>query len=311
MTEWYYADRQGQQQGPVQTEDLLALRNAGQIGMETLVWRNGMSGWQAFATIADEVLPAPAAAPQATTPIPPPAAAEPVADGSYSMYDVATPVARDDAQASDPYAAPRTQLGNDNGIHRDGHVVYAGFWKRVAAAFIDAFALGIPLALVMGLIGAITGAGAGYAFSARSSAFGHPGLTLVSYLLTAAMYGWFYSNTSLMATPGKLAVGIKVVRSSGEPISFLRGFARYWASFISLLLLFAGYIMVAFTDRKQALHDIICDTIVVDKWAYSEHPEWQDDTLGTVTKVVLGLGIALLVLVFFVTCTAAARLAGA
>lgn len=306
MSEWYYADRQGQQRGPVQSQELLALRNAGQIGMDTLVWRNGMSNWQAFATVANEVMPPPSetaspmqgtsmyemATPVASTPVdaapaPTPAAAAPVVDGSYSMYAAATPV----AQASDPYAAPRAQVGS-GGAHQGGHVVYAGFWKRFAASLIDGFALGIPLAIVMGILGAIFGISNG--FSRSANAFDNPGLTLFSYLLTASVFAWFHSNASMMATPGKLAIGIKVTRSDGETISFLRGFGRYWATVLSALPLCIGYMMAGFTERKQALHDMVCDTIVVDKWAYTDHPEWQDDSLGTGTKIVLGLGIALI-----------------
>mgnify|MGYP006195412263 CR=1 FL=1 len=64
-------------------------------------------------------------------------------------------------------------------------------------------------------------------------------------------------------------------------------------------------LMVAFTERKQALHDMICDTVVVDKWAYTENEHLQQPALGTVTIVVLvvsglvtvaaiGVGIAMI-----------------
>ncbi|MBS0214824.1 MAG: RDD family protein [Proteobacteria bacterium] len=304
MSEWYYADRQGQQRGPVQSQELLALRNAGQIGMDTLVWRNGMSNWQAFATVANEVMPPPSetaspmqgtsmyemATPVASTPVdaapaPTPAAAAPVADGSYSMYAAATPV----AQTSDPYAAPRAQVGSGS-VHQGGHVVYAGFWKRFAAYIIDCFAIGIPVGILIGFAGAIFGVQSSFS---RGLAGGNPGFTFLSYLLTGLVFAWFHSNASMMATPGKLAIGIKVTRSDGETISFLRGFARYWAYLIlGIITLCIGLVIAGFTERKQALHDMVCDTIVVDKWAYTDHPEWQDDSLGTGTKIVLGLGIA-------------------
>lgn len=326
MTEWYYADRQGQQRGPVQTQELLSLRNSGQIGMETLIWRNGMNGWQAFATMANEIVPSqaavptpmqgssmyelasPVAAPTPEIPAAPAPAAVPAAAGSYSMYDVATPIQHADAQANDPYAAPRAQVGPGTLAVQGGHIVYAGFWKRVAASLIDVFAIGIPVGIVIGILGVIFGIDTG--LSARTRGLGNPGINLLSYLLQAVVFAWFYSNASLRATPGKLAIGIKVVRGDGEPISFLRGFGRYWAYLLSAIMLGIGYLMAAFTDRKQALHDMICDTVVVDKWAFSEHPEWQDDTLGTVTKVVLGLGIVLFVGFFFVMCSVIAGLAG-
>ena len=65
------------------------------------------------------------------------------------------------------------------------------------------------------------------------------------------------------ATPGKMAVGIKVVRSDGERVSYLRAFGRYFAEILSGLIFLIGYIMAAFDDEKRALHDRICDTRVV------------------------------------------------
>lgn len=54
--------------------------------------------------------------------------------------------------------------------------------------------------------------------------------------------------------------------------------------------------MAAFTQRKQGLHDLICDTLVVDKWAFINTPELQCADLGTVTIVILVLGATLTVL---------------
>src|SRR5690606_39717364 len=89
------------------------------------------------------------------------------------------------------------------------------------------------------------------------------------------------------ATPGKMLIGIKVVRTDGSRISVLRGVGRYFGALLSGLVLCIGYLMAAFTGRKQALHDMLCDTLVVDKWAFTEHPEWQRRELGTATIVVL------------------------
>lgn len=59
-----------------------------------------------------------------------------------------------------------------------------------------------------------------------------------------------------------------------------------------------GFIMAAFTERKQALHDMMCDTLVVDKWAFTEHPELQQRGLGTVTIVILVLAALAMVALF-------------
>ena len=111
---------------------------------------------------------------------------------------------------------------------------------------------------------------------------------LTSILIPMVYLAWMHSSSN-QASLGKMAVGIKVVRTDGERISFLRGIGRYFGYMLSSLLLMIGLIMAAFTDRKQALHDFICDTLVVDKHAFTSHPELQRDELGSVTIAILVL----------------------
>ena len=111
-------------------------------------------------------------------------------------------------------------------------------------------------------------------------------VALVTLLLQLFYYAFFHASFNA-ATPGKMLIGIKVVRSDGKNISFLRAVARYFATIPSAIILGIGYLMAGFTDRKQALHDMICDTVVVDKWAFSEQPEMQRHELGTAALIVL------------------------
>ena len=67
----------------------------------------------------------------------------------------------------------------------------------------------------------------------------------------------------LAATPGKMALSLKVVRSDGSPVGLGRSFARYFAKILSGLILGIGYIMAGFDVEKRALHDRICDTRVI------------------------------------------------
>ncbi len=57
-----------------------------------------------------------------------------------------------------------------------------------------------------------------------------------------------------------MAVGIKVVRGNGERLTKARAFGRYWAMLLSSFTLGIGFLMAAFTERKQGLHDMVCDT---------------------------------------------------
>jgi uncharacterized RDD family membrane protein YckC len=73
--------------------------------------------------------------------------------------------------------------------------------------------------------------------------------------------------SSLQATPGKLALGIKVTDMQGNRIGFGRALGRNLAKIISAIILYIGFIMAGFTQKKQALHDMIAGCLVVAKSA--------------------------------------------
>jgi uncharacterized RDD family membrane protein YckC len=82
----------------------------------------------------------------------------------------------------------------------------------------------------------------------------------------AALFGWLYKaameSSKFQATLGKMALSLRVVDLQGNRISFVRATGRYFAKFISVIF-FVGYIMAGFTQRKQALHDLIAKTYVL------------------------------------------------
>lgn len=122
---------------------------------------------------------------------------------------------------------------------------YAGFWNRAVAILID----GVLLAIV-GLITNIL---------LNENAAGFVGF----------LVGWFYfagmESSARQATFGKSAMGLVVIGIDGNRISFLRATGRYFAKWISAVILLIGYIMAAFTARKQALHDILASTLVLKR----------------------------------------------
>jgi len=89
-----------------------------------------------------------------------------------------------------------------------------------------------------------------------------PTINLVSFVI-----GWLYfallESSPRGATVGKMAMGLRVVTGSGQRLSFMNATGRYFAKILSAIILCIGFIMIAFTDRKRGLHDIIADTLVI------------------------------------------------
>jgi len=85
--------------------------------------------------------------------------------------------------------------------------------------------------------------------------------------LVGLVITWLYytllESSNWQATLGKKAVGLKVTDLQGEQIGFGRANARYWSKILSGLILMIGFLMVAFTEKKQGLHDRIAKTLVV------------------------------------------------
>lgn len=160
-------------------------------------------------------------------------------------------------------------------------VVYAGFVRRVAALMLDGLILGIPVAIVAAVIA--IAAGAGSEEGAINAIF------YLIYLLSAPLYYALQESSSAQATLGKRALGIKVVDLQGKRISFGRALGRWIATALSYLTLYIGFLMAAFTQRKQALHDFVAGTLVVDKYAYTDQPQLQKRHLsGCLVVFIVG-----------------------
>jgi uncharacterized RDD family membrane protein YckC len=68
-----------------------------------------------------------------------------------------------------------------------------------------------------------------------------------------------------MGTYGKSWMGLIVTEEDGGQLSFGHATGRYFAKILSFLTFGVGFLMVAFTPQKQALHDYICRTYVCKK----------------------------------------------
>src|ERR1035438_5404759 len=110
-----------------------------------------------------------------------------------------------------------------------------------------------------------------------TSMMGTLGLSmLVGVVIGASYEGFFVSRVG--ATPGKMALGLKVVRPNGGPVSLGRAIGRYFAKWLSSITLCIGYIIAGFDAEKRAMHDMICDTRVIkaDSAAVAPYTAQQD-----------------------------------
>lgn len=146
---------------------------------------------------------------------------------------------------------------------------YAGFWIRFFSFIIDSIILTI-FAIITGFLVGLVFGGAGTTVNRLDSApttaisIGQVVNTLVSLVINWLYYA-LQESSYKQATIGKQAVGLIVTDLSGEPITFRKATIRYFSHLISSLTLGIGYIMAAFTQRKQALHDKIAGTLVLKK----------------------------------------------
>jgi len=122
---------------------------------------------------------------------------------------------------------------------------YGGFWVRVVAALIDG--------LLLSLLFAVLNFGSDQQLSG----------------LFTGVVGWLYyagmESSTRQATLGKSVFGLVVTSTQGQRITFLRATGRYFAKILSALILFIGFIMIAFDPRKQGLHDKLADTLVIQR----------------------------------------------
>jgi len=119
--------------------------------------------------------------------------------------------------------------------------IYAGFWVRLIAGIIDFIVLWV-IYLILMIIPII-----GWIFS----------------LFVSWLYFAIQQSSSKQATLGMRALDIKITDEKHGKISFWRASGNYFVVYFSGLLIFIGFLMIAFTSRKQGLHNIISRTLCI------------------------------------------------
>ena len=223
--DWFYAEG-GERKGPIPEEELLRLTTSGIVSPGTLVWRSGMPEWKPFREVGPGAPPPmPQFAPSATQP-----------------------------------AWPDTLA-----IRK-----WAGFWVRFWALCIDVIILGAVQGILFGILfgGTILNIigeamrGDPDPVSLVSQALPMAILSRFgSFLLTGAYYT--YCWVTYGATPGKRALGLKVIDQAGGSLTWGQAIGRYLGTILSAAILGIGFLMAAFDDQKRTLHDRLAGTRVI------------------------------------------------
>lgn len=231
--------RDGERHGPYKEDDVRQWLRSGQISREDLAWYEGLADWQPLSVLfPDEVRNAPV--------------------------------------AGNPYSAPTAPLQSLPQTTAAALEDHAGFWKRVAAYILDAIILYIPQMLVEKSFGG--DAAKALLQQATLDSVGNPDAMMAAnmhyystmwpamliMLVIGVLYFAVCESSTWQGTLGKLALGIRVTDLQGNRISFPRALGRYFAKILSAIILGIGFLMVAWTQRKQGLHDLIVGTLVLN-----------------------------------------------
>ncbi len=205
----------------------------GAITGDTLVWREGMTQWQRFSDIAGS--------------LPPP---EPRSEPDQPAI---TPT---DENGADEHSGGRAAA--TPGVV-PGPFGYGGFWIRLLARVIDA----VILLAVIALAGQILDLVIANALGARPdadllTAEGNDVMKMVLAGTYEVLFVRFFA-----ATPGKMTLGLRILRADGTRLRSGRIFGREWARGLGVITLGFGYIMAGIDEEKRALHDRLCDTRVI------------------------------------------------
>lgn len=151
---------------------------------------------------------------------------------------------------------------------------YAGFWLRFVAVIIDGIILGILQFVVLTPILAAIGIGASSDIANGSEADMVALIAKLTALFSTVgligqavniLYFSFMESSKFQATIGKLALGLIVTDTNGEKLDFVKALIRNVSKIVSTVTLGIGYLLAGFTEKKQALHDMIAGTLVVKK----------------------------------------------
>jgi len=234
--------RNGERHGPYQEEQVREWLRSGQLSPDDLGWREGLADWQPLSVLFPQDKPSPAPSPYGPPPL------------QQQLR----------AQAVD--------------------FDYAGFWQRFGAWAIDLLVLMIPSMIVMYATGGLDAykhlleqmqSGADMTTAMRTYAEATKGASIVSLLITY-LYYLFFEASRWQATPGKLALRLRVTDLQGQRItvgrSAARNIVRLSAAIFGLIPVIC-YLAITWTQHKQGLHDLWAGTYVLNGTSQEKPPQ--------------------------------------
>jgi len=261
--QWYYV-LNGERVGPIDEKEFQSRVHEGTVHANTLVWNKTMTDWNKYDDVEKQRAIEKSISPQSSD----------IQKLSCSQCGKLFP--QDDMiQFNNSWVCasckPVFVQKLKEGLNVSGTFTYAGFWIRFGAAIIDGFIQMLLFLIVM--IPAYLyffswikkfPAKQPPDFSAMGPIFAFQGLFfLTNFSLKMAYETWFIGKFG--ATPGKMACHLKVINADGSSVSYWRAFGRFFGKFLSYIILYIGFIMIAFDKEKRGLHDHICETRVIKK----------------------------------------------
>lgn len=165
-----------------------------------------------------------------------------------------------------------TEIQND--------ITYAGFWRRFAAYWIDygivaLFLVGCvtmhALYEVMGVLNEnrdlwqvwVDAFDVSVIFPFLSESSMNTAALTTALIIAETFYFTFFEASVWQATPGKRLMNIRVMDYEGHRLEFPQALGRNAGKLLSNIIFSLGYLLIAITHRKQALHDRLAKTVMV------------------------------------------------
>ena len=255
---WYYM-KDLERIGPVDDAQFASLITQGVISARTWVWRAGMKDWKAYHDVAAEI-----ASPK--TEVDTVLQTHTASAVSQNSSDSVTEGNIASIYSSVNYDREKNNQWQDSneeqGTTTEVCFCFAGIWIRFCALFLDFQMILLGLRTVVRLLGfSVTQSLSFHGFSGTQDEKVTFIVLTVGIVLYIVYETWLVSKYG--ATLGKMAVGLRVVRPDGSPITYMQAFARYWAKVLSGMLFGIGFFIAVFDPEKRGLHDRICETRVI------------------------------------------------